>query len=107
MKVQGVIIDMENKRDVVSIIDSIQWDPYFNELHYEDVELFINKILERENSLDAITSKFMSGQEDAKWFYFSDIEEGVDAISYCFPEFNLVEVDSEDYSLDYNYKKDM
>lgn len=103
MKVTGIIIDSESRADVESL--GCRWSAA--EEGPEDLEVFQDMINDRSEALENITAQFMCGEDDGKAYFFSDnIEVAMPAIAQVFHEFDLVEVDLDDYALDYDYHRD-
>lgn len=103
MKVTGIIIDSESKSDVESL--GCRWSAA--EDGPEDLEVFQDLINDRVEALENITTQFMWGEDDGKVYLFSDdAEVAMPAIAQVFHEFDLVEVDLDDYALDYDYHRD-
>lgn len=103
MKVTGVIIDSESRGDVEKL--GCTWSA--PEDGPEDFDLFQDIIFNRTEALEKINPRFMCGEDDGKVFFFSDnAEVATIAIVKVFPEFDLVEVELDDYALDYDYHRD-
>ena len=109
MKIKGVVVDAMIKEEVLKISPSIIWDDYYNGINFDSFDEFNDTLLEREKILNSITNKYMSGQDDAKWFWFSNCKEGIDAIKNIFPEFKIIEITDAErdyYPMDYDYLRD-
>jgi len=59
---------------------------------------------EQENKLDLFSKKYMLGSDDGKLFIFSGVDVVQNKIKELFPACELVEVDPDDYLLDYDYR---
>ena len=74
------------------------------EMHYDDELRYQEFIITKLEELDANTTKYMQGQDDAKLFIFSDNAEAIMAISRVFNPLPLRPFNIEDWPLDYSYK---
>lgn len=105
MKVKGIILDEQDLELIRKngFIDFRESDGEIDSRDFERYERWLNTI---SGEMDAFSSEYMSGQDDAKVFYFSDKQAVIDKIASLFPACNLIEVEAEDYPLDYDYTRD-
>jgi len=99
---KGIIVDSSSKLDIERL--GCRWAECSGFVEPEDIELYQEICEDRELQVDDITEFFMTGQDDGKCFYFSDIEEGLNAIMEVFPEFEVTDLDINKYPLDYDYR---
>lgn len=100
---KGIIIDSCSKIDIERLGCKC-WAGTGDYVEPEDIELFQEICSDRQLQVDDITEFFMTGQDDGKEFYFSDIEDGIAAIMEVFPEFEVVDLNIDEYPLDYDYR---
>ena len=103
-RVSGVIIDLCRptealKKSSCPAPDYLEED-YMEWNNCEEVDWTNDKI----DQLELLTKEYMSGRDDGKQFFFSDQPEAVNAIAKTFPTFELVEVLSEHFPYDYDYR---
>lgn len=77
------------------------------EVEEEGHEEYQDEINNRFDKLDSLTLDYMSGQDDGKDFIASDNERAIECIREIFPEFVLCHLNEDNYSWDYNYKRDL
>ena len=79
MKVTGIIfsVDTEGNPEATKIIKQMFPNVLFDQGEIDNWEDWGNVYTDRETKLDNLTNKYMCGQDDGKWFYFSDDEEAV------------------------------
>ena len=98
LKTKGIVIDTEIEEHMSLLGIEMDDDEEFLELQQEE-------ICRRQDELEKVTKRYMCGQDDGKFFIFSDDEEALDAISTLFPGFELEEHDLENFPLDYDYRQ--
>jgi len=106
MKVRGIIIDYCDKEEVLKVCPEMLWDDKYDEMIVDDSDYFFLALGDRAKRLNDITKDYMCGEDNGLEFYFSDKSSVVMAIHSIYPEFSLEDVDSDDYPMDYDYRRD-
>ncbi len=109
MKVKGIIFsdNTEYEPQAIKDVKAIFPGVIFVDDEIDNWEGWEEATNARQNKLDSITNKYMMGNDDAKYFYFTNDQEGLKSIQHVFPEFEIIEVNYEDYPWDYDYIRDL
>ena len=103
-QIKGIIIDELVESDIKHIAPGIRWDYEDEQIWWKDWEIYEDALIERLEKLKSLSSKYMCGNDDAKWFFFSDCEEGLKDIKEVFPEFEFKYYNIDHFPLDYDYR---
>ena len=102
MKVKGIILDELNLAEI-RLAGFTKFRIDSGEMDYRDKLAFQEWEISKQDELEEFSLEYMQGQDDAKFFIFSDKKEVQNKIKSLFSKLTMVEVNSEDYPLDYNY----
>jgi hypothetical protein len=104
MKVKGIILDEMDldliRRNGFTDFVAVSED----EMDEDGTDRYQQWCIEKGEELEAFSPEYMMGQDDAKLFYFSDKQVVIDKIAALFPGCDVVEVDADDYPMDYDYR---
>jgi len=106
MKVKGIVINEQIEEHIKRIYPEVEWDSKNTCVKDNDWSIYEHASYTRHEKLEELTTKYMCGNDDAKVFYFSDMEEGIEAIKKTYPEFEIIETESDDWPFDYDYTRD-
>ena len=112
MNVKGIVLDETNERQIRACgFINFTWDTEYDEMNDEDVERYQDWCNDQLDKVESHSKEYMTGMEDAKVFFFSDKEDVVKHIAKTFPGCDVISVTDQtledEYSLDYDYRRDL
>lgn len=105
LKLKGIILN-ESDLDQVRLAGFYNFREYDGQMDYRDDRKFQEWQITKLEHLDTLTAEYMYGQDDAKFFVFSNKPNAQQSIKNVFPKLEFVEVNHEDYPFDYDYMRD-